>query len=212
MIFNDQTAIQLLLHQAADQNAAADERQRAIQALVAKRVNGFDELLLELMRDETTRRAALRGLAEYNHPETVATILDVYPGLDLAMRQEALQTLAVRPAWARALLDSIELNQIPRSDLTAFTARQIHNLGDKQLSAKVEKLWGQIRETPNERARLIAAIEIEQRVVSKVSMMAEGLLQRLTPDEVRDLFAYLTGPDQVSFPADANSVPVEKPM
>ena len=25
----------------------------------------------------------------------------------------------------------------------------------------------------------------------------EGLLQRLTQDEVRDLFAYLTGPDQV---------------
>ena len=57
-----------------------------------------------------------------------------------------------------------------------------------------------------------AAIEIEQRVVSKVSMMPEGLLQRLTPDEVRDLFAYLTGQDQVPLPADANGVPVEKPM
>ncbi len=28
-------------------------------------------------------------------------------------------------------------------------------------------------------------------------MMPEGLLQRLTQDEVRGLFAYLTGPDQV---------------
>lgn len=319
LIFNDQTAIQSLLDQAIDQNAAADDRQRAIQALVAKRVNGFDERLLTLTRDETTRRAALRGLAAYNHPETVATILDLYPTLDLATRQEALQTMAVRPVWARALLDSIASNQIPRADLTAFTARQIHSLGDKHLSATVEKLWGQIRETPRERTRIIAdlkrqltpdsvragdrshgralfsktcanchrlfdsgtvtgpdltgaqrtnidylllnlidpsssisndfrmqiiettdgrvvtglivsesdnaisvqtateklvipAIEVEQRVISQVSMMPEGLLQRLRPDEVRDLFAYITGPGQVPFPPDAEGVPVEKPM
>ena len=43
-----------------------------------------------------------------------------------------------------------------RADLTAFTARQIHSLGDKQLSARIEKIWGRIRETPAERARLIA--------------------------------------------------------
>ncbi len=319
LIFNDQTAIQSLLHQASDRNAAADERLRAIQTLVAKRVKGFDQQLLTLTRDESTRRAALRGLAEYNHPETVATILDVYPGLDLVTRQEALQTLAVRPVWARALLESIESNRIPRADLTAFTARQIHSLGDKQLSAQVEKLWGEIRETPRERARMIADLkrrlspdsvragdrshgralfsrtcanchrlfdsgtatgpdltgaqrtnidylllnlidpsssisndfrmqiiettdgrvvtgllvgesdnaitmqtatekivvpttEIEQRVISKVSMMPEGLLQSLTPDEVRDLLAYVTGPDQVPLPVEADGVPMEKPM
>jgi hypothetical protein len=39
--------------------------------------------------------------------------------------------------------------------------------------------------------------EIEQRVASGVSMMPEGMMQRLTADEVRDLFAYLSGPDQV---------------
>ncbi|MBC7964548.1 MAG: dehydrogenase, partial [Fuerstia sp.] len=54
---------------------------------------------------------------------------------------------------------------------------------------------------------VIPAIEIEQRVVANVSMMPEGLLQRLTPDEVRDLFAYLTGPDQVPLPAAAKSMP-----
>ena len=317
LIFNDQAAIQSILYQASDPNAAADERQRAIQALVAKRVDGFDEVLLTLTRDETTRVAALRGLAEYNHPETVATILDQYSGLDLATRQEALQTLAVRPVWALALLDSIESNRIPRSDLTAFTARQIHSLGDKQLSARVEKLWGQIRETPRDHARMITdfqrrlspdsiksgdrshgralfartcanchrlfdsgtaigpvltgaqrtniyylllnlidpsssisndfrmqiiettdgrvvtgllvgesdnaitvqtatgklvvpAIEIEQRVASNASMMPEGLLQHLTPDEVRDLFAYITGPGQVPLPVDANDVSAKK--
>src|SRR6185503_9795530 len=40
--------------------------------------------------------------------------------------------------------------------LTAFTARQINSLRDKELSVRVEKLWGRVRETPAERKRLIA--------------------------------------------------------
>ena len=304
LIFDDVPAIEALIKQANDRRAAAEDRQRAIDALVAKRVSGFDSHLLALARDEPTRSAALRGLAQYNHAETAATILDVYSGSDHAAQQDALQTLAARPAWARALIAAIESNEIPRTDLTAFTARQIHSLRDRQLSADVVRLWGQIRETPNERVRLIAdykqqlsldslkagdrshgrtlfakscanchrffdagtaigpdltgaqrtnihylllnlidpgasisndfkmviiettngrvvtglvvaetenavtiqtanekvvipAGEIEQRIASGVSMMPEGLLQRFTSEEVRDLFAYLTGPDQV---------------
>ena len=52
-------------------------------------------------------------------------------------------------------------------------------------------------QTPNDKV-VIPADEIEQRVASGVCMMPKGMLQRLTPDEVCDLFAYLTGPDQVS--------------
>lgn len=305
LIFDDANAIQGLVEVASNTQATVLDRQQAINALVAKRIPGFDSNLLTLTRDEATRRAALRGLAQYNHPNTVSTILDIYPRADDAARQDALQTLAARPAWARAMLDAVKLKQIPRRDITAFTARQIHSLGDKSLSADVELLWGHVRETPKDRIRIISeykrrltpdaisssnrshgrtlfaktcgnchrlfdagaaigpdltgaqrtnidylllnlidpsssvskdfqmqiiettagltvtglvvaenenavtiqtpnekvvipASEIEQRVASGVSMMPEGMLQRLTPDEVRDLFAYLTGPDQVS--------------
>lgn len=304
LIFDDADAILALSETARSPQAPALERTQAIDALVAKRIPDFGSTLLMLIRDEATRRAALRGLAQYNHPDTVSAILEIYSHADAAARQDALQTLAARPAWARAMFDAIIKTQIPRKDVTAFTARQIHSLGDKQLSADVDKFWGQIRETPRDRVRIIseykrrltpdsfvgsnrgrgrvlfaktcgnchrlfdagAAIgpdltgaqrtnidylllnlidpsssvskdfqmqiiettdgrvitglvvtesdngvtiqtpndkvvvpvnEIEQRVTSGVSMMPEGMLQRLTPDEVRDLFAYLTGPDQV---------------
>lgn len=304
LIFNDAAAIQSMIEQAIDPRAAAMDRQRAMDALVSRHVSGFDLHLLALTHDEATRRSALRGLAQYNHPETVATILDIYSGADPATRQDALQTLAARPAWARALIDAVAIERIPRTDLTAFTARQIHSLGDKQLSADVEKLWGRVRESPGERVRIIAGYkqrltadsvksgnpgrgrmlfaktcanchrlfdagtpigpdltgaqrtnidylllnlidpsssiskdfqmqviettdgrivtgllvaenenaitiqsaserviipnsEIEQRIESGVSMMPEGLLQRLAQDDVRDLFAYLVGPGQV---------------
>lgn len=305
LIFDDANAIRALVDQAHNRQATNMDRQRAIEALAAKRVPGFDADLLTLTRDEAIRREALRGLAQDNHPDTVATILAVYPRVEDAAQQDALQTLAARPARARAMLDAVKSLQIPRKDITAFTARQLHSLGDKQLSADAELLWGHFRETPKDRIRIISeykprltpdavsssnrshgrtlvaktcgnchrlfdaglaigpdltgaqrtniddlllnlidpsssiskdfqmqiietrdgrtvtglvvaegenavtiqtpndkvvipADEIEQRVASGVCMMPKGMLQRLTPDEVCDLFAYLTGPDQVS--------------
>ncbi len=40
--------------------------------------------------------------------------------------------------------------------------------------------------------------EIEQRVTSQVSMMPDGLLEKLTPDQIRDLVGYVAGVHQVS--------------
>ena len=303
LIFNDPVAIRSLIEQATDSKAAAEVRRRAIEALTARRASGFDSQLLALVRDEATSRAAVRSLAAYNHPDTAATILSIYSEADAPTRQDAILTLGARVEWARALVDAVEANRIPRADLTAFTARQIHSLGDKQLSARVEKIWGRIRETPAERARLIAnykrrltpaalgagdrqagrvlfdrhcanchrlfdagttvgpdltgaqrtnvdylllnlidpsssisndfqmqviettegrvvsglvvaesdnaitvqtanekvvipTSEVERRVLTGNSMMPDGLLQQLSTGEVRDLFAYLTGPEQ----------------
>ena len=303
LIFNDPIAIQSLVELSLNKTAKAIDRQRAISALVAKHVDGFDVQLITLIDDPATQSTSLKGLAEYNHPQTVAAILEVFPKTGATERQDAIQTLAARPTWAKSLLDAVEADKISRAELTAFTARQIHSLGDKLLSARVEKLWGQIRETSKDKARLIAGLkqrltadtikagdrrigreifaktcanchrlfgagtpigpdltgaqrtnidylllnlidpsasiskdfqmqviekadgriitglviaesenamtiqtanekvvvplnEIEHRVASGVSMMPEGLLQRLKPDEVRDLFAYLTGSSQ----------------
>jgi hypothetical protein len=50
-------------------------------------------------------------------------------------------------------------------------------------------------QTANERL-VIPADEIEGRSSSNASMMPEGLLENLSSQEVQDLFAYLTGPEQ----------------
>ncbi len=49
--------------------------------------------------------------------------------------------------------------------------------------------------------------EIEKRKTQPVSLMPEGLLQGLKPDEVRDLVAYLQGSTQVELPNSANDRP-----
>jgi hypothetical protein len=43
----------------------------------------------------------------------------------------------------------------------------------------------------------VPIIEIENRTISPVSMMPEGILDKLSIGQVRDLVAYLAGPVQV---------------
>ena len=50
-------------------------------------------------------------------------------------------------------------------------------------------------QTANERI-VLPADEVERRERSGASMMPEGLLQHLSQDDVRDLFAYLAGEHQ----------------
>jgi putative heme-binding domain-containing protein len=49
--------------------------------------------------------------------------------------------------------------------------------------------------------------EIEERSLSKVSFMPEGILQQLSDEQVRDLIGYLQGPDQVPLPPEKTGGP-----
>jgi putative membrane-bound dehydrogenase-like protein len=54
-------------------------------------------------------------------------------------------------------------------------------------------------QTANERV-LVPTNEIEAREQSKVSLMPEGLIDKLSESELRELIAYVAGPDQVPLP------------
>jgi putative heme-binding domain-containing protein len=92
----------------------------------------------------------------------VKEVLRVYPALaDVAARRDAIQALASRPAWAAALLGELEAGRIPRADLTAYTVRQVASLGDRGLAARINRFWGEARQTPKERQRRIDALVLD---------------------------------------------------
>jgi putative membrane-bound dehydrogenase-like protein len=167
LIFNDGAAIDRLKEVAEDRSAKLADRAIAINALVASKVDGFDAVLLRLIDDDALLSNVLRGLAEYNHPDTVQVILGRYAKMSVAARQQAIQTLASRSTWAGRLLSEIEAGRIEGADVSAFAARQILNLGDARLTARLNAVWGEVRSTPKDRARRIA-----------------GFKERLTPHEL----------------------------
>ncbi len=154
--FDDPTAYLTLRKIAADARESKANRTEAVEALVQKKPDDLPGLLLKLIRDPATQDAALHGLAEYTDPKIGATILSLFPALSEAGRRSALLTLASRRDWAMALLDQVEAKEIKASDLSAYTARQLENLDDPKVTARLKSLWGNVRPTPAEKTRLIA--------------------------------------------------------
>ena len=156
LVFDDPKALQSLRVQVLDTRLEAVTRQRAIHLLSAKKDAKLPAILLESLDDKVTCGAALQGLATFNHPETVANIVSTYKSFDATSRQHALQTLASRPTWAMSLLRAIEADRIPRTDLTAFTVRQLQNLGREDITKKLRDVWGEVHSTPGDKKKLIA--------------------------------------------------------
>ena len=96
------------------------------------------------MADAGLRSAALRGLAQYDDPRTPAAIVTAYPQLNSAEQRSVLATLTARVDYANALLDAVAKKQIAAGDLSADMVRQLHNLKNAELAAKINDVWGTV--------------------------------------------------------------------
>jgi hypothetical protein len=72
-------------------------------------------------------------------------VVSNYPWLGLEDRPAILAAMVARPAGARSLLDAMAAGSVPRTDLTAFHARQIAALADAGLTRQLAQVWGVVR-------------------------------------------------------------------
>jgi putative heme-binding domain-containing protein len=179
LLFGDATAESGLRSVVEDPSAAADARRFALQNLVDRRTAGLAPLLFRLLDDRELHGPAIRDLAAYNDPSTPATLLRRYAALSAAERDDAIATLASRPAWAAALLDAVRSGVIPRRDVNTTIARQIVAFGDPKLTAALEASWGALRPTARDKAPLIAKYK---------AILGSDELPPADPDRGRALF------------------------
>src|SRR5262249_55557061 len=101
------------------------------------------------------RAAAIRGLAAFDDAETPGGLLKVYKELSPAEKRDALATLATRVAPPPAPPDAVEKKAIPSTDLSSALIRDLRNLKDDALNARITEVWGQARETSADKAKLV---------------------------------------------------------
>jgi putative membrane-bound dehydrogenase-like protein len=155
LVFGDPQALADLRAVARTAGARPADRVAALEALIENHAADLTPVLHEQLADAATRRAALRGLAAYPHPDTPRRVLAVYASLTTDEKADAVATLAARKDSALALLDAVEKNAVPRGDVSAYAARQMHALGDARLTARLRQVWGEVRDTsPNKQAQL----------------------------------------------------------
>ena len=156
LTFGDPAALNSLRGVLSDKHAATAPRHEALTALVKARDAQLPETLLTLLDDPILRAASIRALAAFDHPKAADAILAAYPTLSPDERRDALNTLAARIGPARALLDAVGAGKIASKDLSADVVRQLRNQKNPAIDAQLGKVWGTVRETSIDRAKVIA--------------------------------------------------------
>src|SRR5262249_48973100 len=143
LIFDDPQAIAQARKTARSRETPVPERVAAIEALIDKRPDDLVPLLQELLKDEAVRLAAIRGLATVPDRMTPKLLIFRYAGLTPEERRETVATLSSRKEFALELLDAVESRKIARGDISAYAARQMYALGDREVSDRLRTVWGE---------------------------------------------------------------------
>ncbi|QJW93494.1 PVC-type heme-binding CxxCH protein [Frigoriglobus tundricola] len=131
----------------ADEMASEGARLQAVNLLRQVRDPRSEELFLEqfaLAKTDDFRSGLLGGLETFDDAQIGTKVLAGYNGYSPAVKKRSVQLLLTRPVWALPLLKQWEAGQFPKADLTVDHARAAIALGDKTITAIVEKHFGKL--------------------------------------------------------------------
>lgn len=159
VLFGDGRALDEVKRIALDKTAPMSARQAALSTLIESRPDDLRRICEQLVGERIINVQAARGLALYDDPKIGEQLVKAYRGFRAPERPQVMSILVSRAGFARALLDAVGAGKIPREDLTAFHVRQIHSLGDADLVRKVTEVWGQLRDSSDEKRARIAELK-----------------------------------------------------
>ena len=155
--FGSQSSLSEFRKTLANAKAAPNARRSALKALAAAKDKQLVDLVLPLLSDSRVRVEVINALAQYGDVRIPGALLKIYPQLKpIPGRRAVLNVLVSRVSYAESLLDAVESKRVARTELTADLVRQLRAFKQEQLNARVLKLWGVVRESPEEKKREIA--------------------------------------------------------
>ena len=160
VVFGDGRAMDQLKQVVLGKTGAPDSlRQSALETLIYSKPPDLREICEKLLKNQRLNVTAARGLASFDDPKIGALLVGRYQNFRSPFHPQIMSILVSRKSFARPMLEAIGKGRIPRSDLSAFQVRQIHEFGDAELSKLVAKVWGEIRETPAEKKATIEKLK-----------------------------------------------------
>jgi len=139
-----------------DGKAQPEQRAQALSILVRGRDPEAAAAFQTVLDEPALRGAAIRALAAYDDARTPAAVLSRYAKLTDEEKRDAVGTLVVRPSYAAALLEAVQAKSVPRTDLHAYHIQQLLRFEDAALTARIKEVWGEIRETSQDKREIIA--------------------------------------------------------
>jgi putative membrane-bound dehydrogenase-like protein len=161
VVFGDGRALDEVRHLALDDKADIEPRRAALQSLIDAEPPDLRELCEKLLKVRFLNTTALAGLARFDDPAIGQQLARSYKNFHPSERSAVIETLVSRPVFAAELLAQMAEGKIARTDLSAAQARQIRSFGDDQLTARLAEVWGELRDSPQDKQQLIDKLKQE---------------------------------------------------
>lgn len=158
LVFGSGRAMEELLSQMKDASADANARERALSAILDSGEDRHFPAIAALIQDRSLGTAARLGCARFPDAPVPQLFLDKWPSR-ADWRKACITVLCSRVPWALELLERASHNAEIRSEISAYEARHMRNLGDEKLQQKITEVLGDIRETPESKRESIARWE-----------------------------------------------------
>jgi putative membrane-bound dehydrogenase-like protein len=156
--FRDPEVVRSALAIVRDNAKSRSERLDAIRALGVTLPPEGREVLTKIIQSEKDiemRCEACRALSGFDGPDIAKRVLESWKNYPPPVRSEAVNLLASRKEWATALLKAVGDKKVPRTDLTDSTILRLRAFKDAKMEARIKEVWGEIRDTPADLAKLI---------------------------------------------------------
>ncbi len=168
IVFGDGRALDDVKKFALDDKADISARESALQTLIEARSNDLRAVCMKLLEVRGLNTTAARGLALFDDPAIGKQLAKNYRKFTAGI----MDTLVSRPAFAKAMLAEMAVGKIPRSDLSAFHARQIRAFNDETLSKQLVDAWGELRDSSADKKQLIEKLksDLKPTVLAKANL------------------------------------------
>ncbi|MCA9193291.1 MAG: hypothetical protein KDB03_16080 [Planctomycetales bacterium] len=151
-VFGNQRAMREIRELVLDSSADISLRRSSLETLVQTALpETLKEICIPLLSDPRINVVAARGLVSVDDPEVAMELIKNYRRFRAPQRPQIIGMLTSRKSFAQALLLAIADNKIPVSELTAYDVRQIKLLEENELTKRVSELWGEVRDSPQDK-------------------------------------------------------------
>lgn len=155
LLFGDGRALDEIKKVALDREADYAMRRAALETLIESRPDDLRQICESLLGDRLINAVAVKGLVLFDDPKLGESLAKQYRRFYPAEKPSVMESLVSRPDWARAMLAEMKAGRIPKTDLSAFQARQIHAFADEKLSTELTETWGEVRSSSEDKRKLI---------------------------------------------------------
>lgn len=157
VVFGNGKALEELRRIVLDGKADMKMRQQALASIIDAEGPGMRELCETVLDTRILNGTALAGFAKWDDEEIGARLARKLKRFQPEDRSKVMEVLVSRKSYAKALLQVMGTSNSPiaPTDLQPFQARQILALEDEGLSKQLEKVWGGLRNTSEERKKWI---------------------------------------------------------